>query len=113
MCSCPYLNSTTYEALINYGGQLAAGKRGGRRIPIQFEIVKKRGKSLWNGPVGSPEKGVNIVVVGKNATILVDTGNTVYFVSFTPYYQALDKLLIVYAEVQYMCKYTENIYIAL
>ena len=36
-----------------------------------------------------------MVVVGKHATILVDTGNNLDVRPFKPYYQAIEKVLIV------------------
>ena len=50
-----------------------------------------------------------MVVVGKHMTILADTGNKVDTSPFIPYYQDMEKLSIVNAEVQYTCQYTENL----
>ena len=54
-----------------------------------------------------------MVVVGKHAVILDDTSNKVYVNPFTPYYQALDKVSIVDAAVQYTCQFTANMCILL
>ena len=51
------------------------------------------------------------MIVGNYATILADTENKVGFSPFTPYYQAMGKVLILHTEVQYTWQYTENLYI--
>ena len=49
------------------------------------------------------------MVVGKHAAILADAGNKVDVIPFTPYYQRLEKVSTVDAEVQYMCQYTGKV----
>ena len=53
----------------------------------------------------------NMVVVGNHATIYYNTGNKVGVSSFTPDYQALEKVSIVDAAVQYTCQYMEKVYV--
>ena len=51
-----------------------------------------------------------MVVVGKHAAILADTGNNMDVIPLTPNYQALDKVSIVDTSFQYMCQYTAKVY---
>ena len=51
----------------------------------------------------------NMMIVGKHAKLIADTRNKVDVIPFTPNYEALEKVLIVDAEVQYTCQYTEKV----
>ena len=51
----------------------------------------------------------NIVVFGKHTTIFSDTGIKVD--TFIPDYQALEKVSILDAEVQYTCQYMAKVYV--
>ena len=50
-------------------------------------------------------------MVGRNDSIISNTGNISNFVPFTPDYVALQKVDIVNANILYMCQYTDKPYI--
>ena len=54
---------------------------------------------------------VNMLVVGKHAEILNDTGNKVDVIPFTSDYQVLENLSIVDSAVQYLCQYMAKVYV--
>ena len=53
----------------------------------------------------------NTVVVGRNDSIISNTGKISNVVPFTPDYVELQKLDIVNATILYMCQYTDKPYI--
>jgi hypothetical protein len=53
----------------------------------------------------------NMVVVGRHALIISNTGRTAEVSPFTPDYEALQKVPIVDAAIQYMCPYDDKLYI--
>ena len=46
----------------------------------------------------------NMVVFGKHDTVLDDNGKKMDVRPFKPYYQDLEKVSVLYMEVQYTCK---------
>ena len=52
-----------------------------------------------------------MVAVGNPVTIFDDTGDKVDMRPFKPDYQAMEKVLLVDAEVQYTCKYMTHVYV--
>ena len=53
----------------------------------------------------------NIVVVGRNTTIINDTGRTVEVSPFTPDYSSLQNVPVVDAAIGYDCEYTGESYL--
>jgi hypothetical protein len=53
----------------------------------------------------------NMVVVGRHALVLSNTGRTAEVSPFTPDYDALQKVPIIYAVIIYVCTYTDNLYV--
>jgi hypothetical protein len=53
----------------------------------------------------------NMVVVGRHALVLSNTGRTAEVSPFTPDYDALQKVPIVDAAILYVCPYTNNLYV--
>ena len=53
----------------------------------------------------------NMVVVGRNALIISNTGRTTEVSHFTPDYEALQRVPIVDAALSYMCPYTDRQYV--
>ena len=62
-------------------------------------------------PIIELESHANMMVVGKNETLLDYTGNNMDVGPLTPEYQAMEKLSVVDAAVKYICKYTGKVYI--
>ena len=53
----------------------------------------------------------NMVIIGKHAAILADTGDKVDVIPFTRDYEDMERVLIVDASVQYIFQYTAKVYV--
>ena len=68
-------------------------------------------KNDGGGSITELNSHANMVVVGKHETILANTGNQVDVSPSRPDYQALGKVSILDAAVQYIYQYTEKMYV--